>query len=134
MSRPASFSRPLLQHPRSLPDGQPDPRPMLYGLRKNVPRFSEFVASVEHRFNSLIVFRPPLDLVDVAVVGIERIVGFFVGPMIVRHRLIATNRRWSAGRISNCWIAVLIALSRSAAYTMPTNAAGDALSRMAAVA
>jgi hypothetical protein len=37
----------LIQYPRSLPDGQSDPRPMLNCLGKNVPRFVEIIAGVK---------------------------------------------------------------------------------------
>ena len=33
--------RPLLQHPRPLPDGRPYPRPVLDSLCEHVPRFAE---------------------------------------------------------------------------------------------
>ena len=39
---------PLLQHPRSLPDGQPYPWPMLNRRTEDLPRLVEIVARIEH--------------------------------------------------------------------------------------
>ena len=50
MLRVTAFSnrRQLLQHPRSLPDRQPDAGPVLDGFGEYVPRLVEIVAGVEH--------------------------------------------------------------------------------------
>ena len=37
---------------------------------------------------------PLLDLVEVAPVGVERVVGFFVGPVVVGHHGSTLMRRW----------------------------------------
>ena len=39
--------RPLLQHPHSLPDGEPDPRPMLDRFREQLARLVEIVAGIK---------------------------------------------------------------------------------------
>ena len=71
--------RPLLQHARPLPDGQPNPRPVLDGGGKNGLRFTQIVARIEQIFDLHAVADPLLDLVVISVVRKERIVGFFVG-------------------------------------------------------
>jgi hypothetical protein len=56
------------------------------GEDKNVPRFGEVVTGVQQPINLHAVLGPLLDLVEAALIGTERIVGFFVGPIIVAHR------------------------------------------------
>jgi hypothetical protein len=64
--RSTALRRPLIQYPRSLPDGQPDPRPVLYRLRKNVASFVEIIAGIEQAIDLHAVARPFLDFVDLA--------------------------------------------------------------------
>jgi hypothetical protein len=66
-----------------LPNGQPDPWPVLDGLRENVPRLFEVIAGVQHAVDFAAVLGPLLDLVVVAVIRQEGIVGLFVGPMVI---------------------------------------------------
>jgi hypothetical protein len=40
---------PLLEHPRPLPDGQPDPRPIVDRRRKDLPRFLKVAAGIKKR-------------------------------------------------------------------------------------
>ena len=61
-------------------DRQPDPRPVLYRLRKNVPRWLQQANDLRA------IFGPLLHLVKIVVVCIERVIGFLVGPIIhARH-------------------------------------------------
>ena len=73
--------RPLLQHARSLPERQLDPRLALSHAVEDATRFVEVAASEQHVNHTLPVARPLLDLVEVAPVGMGWIVGFFVGPV-----------------------------------------------------
>ena len=73
--------RAFVQHPHPLPHGQPDARPVLAGSLEDAARFFEAVAGVEHELDPQPVAAPLLDLVEVAAVGIERVVGFLVGPV-----------------------------------------------------
>ena len=73
-------------HSRSLPDGQPDPWPVLYRLAKNVPRGVEIIAGIQQAIDLRAIFGPLLDLVKIAVVRIERVGGFLVGPIIHAQR------------------------------------------------
>jgi hypothetical protein len=68
----------LPQQPRPLPDRQPRPRSPLDKALKQPLRLSETVSSEQHILNALPIPAPLLDLVEVAPVGIERVVGFFV--------------------------------------------------------
>ena len=79
-SRPRSVSlrRVVLEHARSLPDGQPDARPMLGHTFEDAAGFVQAAAREHHLGDPLPVARPLLDLVEVAPVGVDRIVSFFV--------------------------------------------------------
>jgi hypothetical protein len=79
-----SFLWPLVYYSRSLPDGQPDPRPMLYCLCKNVPSFVEIIAGIKQAIDLHAIARPFFDFVEVAHIGDSRVLSFFVGP-IARH-------------------------------------------------
>ena len=74
---------PLLQHPRSLPDGQPYPWPVLDGFSEDVTRLVEIAAGVQHAIDLAAVFRPLLDLVEAAVVRAEWVVGLLLGQSFI---------------------------------------------------
>ena len=59
----------------------PDAQPALGGALEYPARVVETIAGVEHQFNPQPVARPLLDLVEVAVVRDQRLVGFFVRPI-----------------------------------------------------
>jgi hypothetical protein len=80
-----SSRRPPLQYSRSLPDGQVDPRPVLNRLREDIPRLVEAVAGIEQAIDRRSVSRPLLDLIEVVGVRNQRVVSFFVGPIVVGH-------------------------------------------------
>jgi hypothetical protein len=88
-----SFPRPLLENPCPLPDRQPDPRPMLDCLVEQLTSLFEVVAGIKEAVDLHAVLRPLLDLVEIAMMGMEWVIGFFVGP--VAHRTIFFR---SAGR------------------------------------
>jgi hypothetical protein len=88
----SSLRWPLLQYPRPLPDCQPDARPMLDGRNKNLPRLVEIIASVKQGNNMHTIPTPRFDLVEIAVVCIDRVVSLLVGPSI-RHGL-CSGRTW----------------------------------------
>jgi hypothetical protein len=67
-----------LQNARSLPDRYPDPRPVLDGVDKDFLRFAKIIAGMKQAIDSHAVPRPLLDLVEVADVRNQRVVGFFV--------------------------------------------------------
>jgi hypothetical protein len=71
------FCRPVLQHARPLPNGQPNARPVLDSRRKDLLRLRETAASVQHALDPA-WFGPFLDLAVIAVVRDRRLVGFFV--------------------------------------------------------
>jgi hypothetical protein len=73
-----SARRPMLQHPPPLPDGQLDARPMLDGRDKDFSRLVEAVARVQQGIDTHAVPAPRFDLVEVAVVCVERVVGLLV--------------------------------------------------------
>jgi hypothetical protein len=73
-----SNSRPLLQHPCPLADGQPDARPVLDRFGKSLARLVEIVAGPQHAIDFAGVLGPLLDLVIIAMVRHERFVGFIV--------------------------------------------------------
>jgi hypothetical protein len=70
--------RPLLEHPRPLPNGQPYARPILDCRCKDLPRLVQITAGIEHPIDLGAVLGPFFDLVVVAVVRQQRVVGFFV--------------------------------------------------------
>jgi hypothetical protein len=71
----------MLQDARPLSDSQLDARPVLDGRDKDFSRLVEVVAGVQQGINMHAVPAPRFDLVEVAQVGVERIVGLFVGPI-----------------------------------------------------
>src|SRR5215831_149568 len=73
-----SSRRPPFEYPRSLPDGQVDPRPVLDPLREDIPCLVEVVAGIEQAIYLRAIPRPFFDLVEVADVRNQRVVGFFV--------------------------------------------------------
>jgi hypothetical protein len=79
-------SRAALQHPRSLPDRQPDARLALDLGIEDLARLVERVDGPQHALDTLFVLGPLLDLVEVAVVGEERIVGLFGSALHRRRR------------------------------------------------
>jgi hypothetical protein len=74
---PINDAHPLLQHPRPLPDGQSDPGPVLDGLGEQLACLIKVIASVQRAVRFRAVSRPFLDLVEIALVRLERIVRFF---------------------------------------------------------
>ena len=76
----------LLQHARSLPDGQSNARPVFDGVGKDLLSLAEIAAGIEHAIDHATVVRPFLDLVVNVVIRHQRTVGLSVGP-ITRHRL-----------------------------------------------
>ena len=82
--------RPLVQHPHALTDCQPDARPVLVGLLEDAACLVEVVAGIEQQHDSQAVLAPLLDLVEVAAVGVVRVVGFLVGP--VAHPALRVQR------------------------------------------
>jgi hypothetical protein len=64
----------LLQHARALANGQSDPWAMFDRLGKDVPRLVEIVARIEQAINLRAVARPFLDLVEIAIIRVERVV------------------------------------------------------------
>jgi hypothetical protein len=66
--------RPLLQHARPLPDRQPDPRPMLDGLSEQLTSLVEIVAGIEQALNLRAVLGPLFELVEIAVVRMQRVI------------------------------------------------------------
>src|SRR5690242_21033747 len=77
--------RPLVQDPHALPDCQPNARPLLHNLREYALRLVEAAAGIEHELNPQPVAAPLLDLVEIAAVGVEWIVGLLLGPIIRTH-------------------------------------------------
>ena len=83
-SAPVSIGRgfllrwPLLRNPRSLPDGQPDTRAVLHSHGEDFLRSPEIIAGVKQGIDFRAVPRPLLDLVEIAIIRAQRIVGLFV--------------------------------------------------------
>jgi hypothetical protein len=75
------YFRPLLQHERPLPHRQPDPRPVLGSFCENLLGLFEVVAGVQKAVDLRAVLGPLLDLVKVAIVREERVVGFLFRPI-----------------------------------------------------
>jgi hypothetical protein len=71
-------SWPLLQHARSLPDRQSNPRPELNGACEYLACSIEIIAAVEQAIELRAVLGPLLDFVKVAIIRVQRVVGFFV--------------------------------------------------------
>jgi hypothetical protein len=66
---------------RPLPDGQPYARAMLNCRCEDLLRFAEIAAREKQAVNLAAIARPLLYLVEVTMVGNQRLVGFFVGPI-----------------------------------------------------
>jgi hypothetical protein len=79
---PPSFLRPLLQHARPLPHGEPDPRPVFDCRGGYLTGLVRIVAGVERALESACL-GPLFDLVVVAMVGNQRLGGFFAGPVVI---------------------------------------------------
>ena len=90
--------RPPLQNARSLPDRYPDPRPVLDGGGEDFLRLAKIVAGIEQAINFHAVPRPLLDLVEIAMVGDQRVVGLFVGP-VVHSITLQSDRMVSQGLV-----------------------------------
>jgi hypothetical protein len=71
----------LLHHEGALADGQSDPWAMLDGAGEDVLGLGETVARVEQALDRHAVARPLLDLVEVAVIRIERVARFLIRPV-----------------------------------------------------
>jgi len=65
----------------NLPDRQPRPWALLGEVSEDRPRLVEIAAGVQHALDPLLVLGSELDLVEIPVVGKQRIIGFFVGPL-----------------------------------------------------
>jgi hypothetical protein len=72
VGRSFSLGRPLTQHAHTLPNGQPDPRPVPYHGGKNRVRCSQMTAGEQQLNHARPVARPLLDLVQVVLVGVVR--------------------------------------------------------------
>jgi hypothetical protein len=79
--------RPLLQNPSSLPDRQPRPRSPSDEALEDTLSLSEAVPRKQQLGDPLPIPAPLLDLLEVAPVGVERVVGFFVGPVVGHRRI-----------------------------------------------
>ena len=55
----------MMQHPRSLPDGQPDVRPVPDGRDKDLLRLTQVVAGVQQGIDAVAIPAPRFDLVEV---------------------------------------------------------------------
>lgn len=65
-----------------MPDGQPRSRSPLDEPREDRPSLVKIVASEQHFFDVQSVLAPFLDLVEIALVRVERVVGFLMGPIV----------------------------------------------------
>ena len=63
---------------RSLPDRYPDLRPVLDGVGKDFLRLAKTIAGIKQAIDFHAVPRPLLDLVEIAIIRAQRIVGLFV--------------------------------------------------------
>ena len=61
-------TRPLIEHPRALADGQPNARPMLDRRGEDLPRLIEVTTGEQHAVDLGAVLGPFLDLVEVALI------------------------------------------------------------------
>jgi hypothetical protein len=82
----ASRRWPLIDHASPLPDQVPRGRFKLDHRVEHIERPVELIAGIEHVLNVHIVVGPLLDLEEVAIVRIDRIVGFF-GPSVRSSRM-----------------------------------------------
>jgi hypothetical protein len=81
-----------LQDPSSLPDCQPRPWSLVDKSLEDTLRLGEAVSRKQQFFDTWPIPAPFLLFLEVAPVGVERIVGFFVGP-VVGHPL-TFHRLW----------------------------------------
>ena len=79
--RARSLRRVLLQNARSLANGQSDAWPMLCHALEDAPGLIEAGPREHEVDHTHPVFAPLLDLVEVAPIGVDRIIGLFVGPV-----------------------------------------------------
>jgi hypothetical protein len=82
----AVLPRPLIEHPRPLPNGYSGARAYPDVVGEDGACLVEVIARVDHAQDTLIVLGPKLDLVEIAVVRIQRVVGLLVGPVAHRAR------------------------------------------------
>src|SRR5262249_51906408 len=71
------------------PDRYPNPRPVLDGVGKDFLRLAKIIAGIKQAIDFHAVPRPPFDLVEIAMVRDQRVVGLFVGP--IGHELQASS-------------------------------------------
>jgi hypothetical protein len=71
----------MQKHARPLPNGQPDTWPMVDRRGEDLPRLVEVAAGEQHPIDLGPVLGPFLDLVEIAAVRNQRLVGLFVGPI-----------------------------------------------------
>ena len=82
--------RPSLQNARLLPDRYPDPRPVLDGVGKDFLRIAKPIAGIKQAIDSHAVPRPLLDLVEIAIIRAQRI----VGGQVRRGRFLGTLKEF----------------------------------------
>ena len=70
--------RPLIEDACALADGQPRPRPLPGVCRESILCPVQIIAGVQKPEHVMPVLRPQLDLVEIAVIGIERVASLFV--------------------------------------------------------
>jgi hypothetical protein len=75
----------VLQHARALANGQADAWAMLDGTGEDVFGLGEIVARIEQARDLRAVARPLLDLVEHAVIRIERVARFLIRPAAHGH-------------------------------------------------
>jgi hypothetical protein len=88
---PSPELRPLVHHPRPLPNGKSRPRSPLVVRSEERAGFVEAVAGEQQPLDVPAVFRPQFDLEEVAPVGDQRVVGLLakgvVQGVVVDHLL-----------------------------------------------
>ncbi len=82
-----ALSRPLIEHSRPLPNGDPGARAYPDVAGEDGARLVEITPSIQHAQNPLRVLGPQLDLVEIAIVCVQRVVGLLVGPVAHWRRL-----------------------------------------------
>src|SRR5262249_37860650 len=136
-SAPPFLLWPPLQNTRSLPDRYPDPRPVLDGVGKDFLRLAKIIAGMKQAIDSHAIPRPLLDLVEVADVRNQRVVGFFVydalgrgtararrsvpgGELDARPRNRALHYRWPSSATITHRCGCNIRVQRGATGVSPT--------------
>ena len=71
----------MLQHQRPLTNGQPDTWPMLDRRREVRLRLIQIAPRIQHVIDLRAVLGPLLDLVEIAMVRDQRVVGLFGGSI-----------------------------------------------------